>query len=900
MKNGLSLFFTLFLAALSFAQTTITGKAVDDGGKAIASASVTVEEPGKDVILAYAISNSKGEYKLTFNSAQNSVDIKVKAFNHKAQTKAVKNESQTLNFTLQSDVTEIEEVKIKTKLITKRGDTISYDLKNFENKADRTLSDVLKKLPGIEVNANGTILYQGEPLNKFYVNGKDLMEGGYGTINNSLPKDAVQKVEVMENHQPIKILQDKVSSESAAINVITKKSVTMTGRGEVGVGLDPLLWNVKLTPMFFGQKNQWVINYKANNNGESVEREGNTLGGFSRWEGRRRQASQKSWIGIESASTPNVPEKRYLLNNVHFLSANLLTNPFTNKDWELKANASYTNNAIERKDESITVYQEGSTVVPEGGTFYKKQNNNFYTNAAKGELIFNKNAKKGFFKNTTIWNGFWNDSNAAIDNRLPNQEKYSDQFLNSPSGSIQNSLSTIIPWKEKLFNVMSYVSYQKDKQTMDILPASYVEFGSTGPDTSNFDRLRQFTESSTMMVNHSASVGFTYKKFTFTPEVGLNLSFNAMNSDLAGIIGGAGSTLGKEYTNDIEWNEVQPYTQVNINYKSNRLNLNMTLPINFYGISYRDLAHNHALDTDKTVFEPNMFASYDFAQFFKIWAFAGQSYDLGSFGFFYGGDMLTRPTGVTRRFGSNMTMPENLSRNIGSRLEYRNPLNNLFFNIRYNFNSTDRNLMEQYTGNGFSSILNLISIDNTTKNQSYGAEIGKYFPSFKTNSSVSFTNSDSNSYSYFNSQLQESKINRQSVAFKLNNSYFSWMSVDYNISLNWTDNKNASVNSNVKSSGWTHNLATYFYPLENHTIGFFWDDLNSEARGQKFRNSFFDLSYQYTWAKKKVDFEVKWLNIANKKVYENISYDPKYLSTTTEMMYIRPSQVMFTVKFNFK
>ncbi len=33
------------------------------------------------------------------------------------------------------------------------------------------------------------------------------MEGGYVTINNSLPKDAVQKVEIMENHQPVKSLR---------------------------------------------------------------------------------------------------------------------------------------------------------------------------------------------------------------------------------------------------------------------------------------------------------------------------------------------------------------------------------------------------------------------------------------------------------------------------------------------------------------------------------------------------------------------------------------------------------------------------------------------------------------------------------------------------------------------
>ncbi|WP_332021373.1 carboxypeptidase regulatory-like domain-containing protein, partial [Kaistella sp.] len=226
MKFYASLFLTFLFSVIGFAQTTVSGRITDSDGQPVPSASVTIEEQGKDAIMAFSISNSKGEYKVSFTSPEPNVDLKIKAFNQKPVLKSIKNTTQNLNFSLESDATEIKEVKLKTKLITKKGDTISYDLKAFESKADRTLADVLKKIPGIEVNGDGSVLYQGEPINKFYVNGKDLMEGGYGTVNNSLPKDAVQKVEVMENHQPVKILQDKVPSENAGLNVVLKKTVT--------------------------------------------------------------------------------------------------------------------------------------------------------------------------------------------------------------------------------------------------------------------------------------------------------------------------------------------------------------------------------------------------------------------------------------------------------------------------------------------------------------------------------------------------------------------------------------------------------------------------------------------------------------------------------------------------
>ncbi len=895
MKNFISLFILLFAGVMMYGQQRIvSGKITDSDGQPVPSASVTVEAPGSDAILAYGISNSKGEYKVTFTTNTDNVDIKVKAFNQKSILKTIKSESQNLNFKMESEATEIKEVKIKTKLVTKRGDTISYDLKSFESKADRTLADVLKKIPGLEVQSDGTILYQGEAINKFYVNGKDLMEGGYAQISNALPKDAVSKVEVMENHQPVKILQDKVPSENAAINIKLKNKVTMTGRGEVGVGADPLLWNVKLTPMFFGQKNQWVVNYKSNNNGESVENEGNMLAFGNRWEGARSQASPRNWLSVDQASTPSLPEKRYLMNSVHFLSANLLTNPFKNKEWELKLNANYANNAVDRDSYRETVY-DPSDLFPDGATNSTSASNKFYTNSAKGQMIFQKNAKKGFFKNTTTWSGFWNEDRSTLN--IDDETKLNES-MSSPTGVISNSLSTIIPWKEKLVNFMSYLSYQKDRQRMTSLYSDFNDFN-TILNTDQLSRLDQRLALTTITANHSASVGLSYKKWTITPEAGLNLSYNSMDSQMYN----NQVLLGNSFQNDMKWNEVNPYVSTSLNYKGQALNLNIGLPVNFYDITYKDQIRDSSKKINKTVFTPSLWASYDFASFFKLWGFASMNYNFGDFGDLYEGNLLLNPRSISN---NESILPDNRSTNASTRLEYRNPLNNLFFNIRYSYGQNKKNLISrtQQFASG-AAITDLYEYDNKALSQSESAEIGKYFPNFKTNASVSFSNRDSNSYALIvnadeDEFLTETKTSGQSLALKFNNTFFSWLSLDYNISLNWSKNRNLYQNTVNKNSGWSHNLAAYLYPLENHTLGFFWDDMTTEQSGQHFRNSFYDLSYQYTWSKKKIDFEVKWLNIGNRKVYETVAYNASTLSTTRSIIKIRPSQVMFTVKFNFK
>lgn len=891
------------MVVFTFAQKTISGKITDDDGVAIPSASVTIEEPGKDAILAYGITNSKGEYKVTFTSQEPNVDLKVKAFNQKPLTKQISNSDQTLNFKMQSEATEIKEVQLKTKMITARGDTISYDLKAFNSKNDRTLADVMKKIPGIEVNTDGTILYQGNAINKFYVNGKDLMEGGYGTINNSLPKDAVQKVEVLENHQPVKILQDKVPSDQAAINIKLKNSVTMTGRGEVGSGFgDPWLWNVKLTPMFFGQKSQWVVNYKTNNMGEQVENEGNILAFGSAWEGKRSNTSQNTWLRVENAETPDLPVKRYLLNNVHYLSANYLTNIDKKKEWELKANANYTNNAVERESNSI------SRDIQQGIQFNTRFLNNFYTDKLKGELIFTKNAKKGFFKNTTTFSQYWNADRTFAERNDKFGFRSANEALESPTSSFQNSLSTIIPWKEKMVNFKSYISYQNDKQVLEISPASYLLIPYKEKDENEVKNMKfkpgtnalQSFRIKSLDTSHSANISFTTKGWTFTPQVGIDFStdklitnFDAITEDNKPDF----STLA--YENDLKFTRVNPSASVGINYKSESWSIFSSFPVNFNNIRAEDQFRNVSKSLNKVTFTPNIFAQYSFASFFKASMSGGISNNFGDIQTAYAGYILTSSGGFSIMSTKN-PIPQTTTKNGGLRLEYRNPLNNLFFNVGYRLSDAKNNLMASSVVNASGqSMTEYIELENKRTSNSYYAEIGKYFPKFKTNASFSFNNSLSKSQLIRNSALIDNKTNANTLGFKLNNTYFSWMSIDFNATKTWSKQSNAYLTGNLgKVEGYTHNLNVFFYPLENHTIGFYWDQINSKLGDTKFNNGFFDVSYQFSWAKKKMDFELKWMNIADRKVFEKVNVKDAIIEQTT--MQLRPSQVMLTVKFNFK
>lgn len=186
------------------------------------------------------------------------------------------------------------------------------------------------------------------------------------------------------------------------------------------------------------------MNYKTNNVGDGVENEDRLFAFGSAWAGYRTMVGQKNWLNVERTIKASLPEKRHLMNNVHFLSANLLTNPFKNKEWELKVNANYTNNAVERESYSHIKDLEVNQ------TYFTNILNHFYTNQLRGELIFTKNEKESFFKNAITFTRFWNTDRAFTDmNDKIYGMRNANESVESPTVSFQNALSTIIPWKKK-------------------------------------------------------------------------------------------------------------------------------------------------------------------------------------------------------------------------------------------------------------------------------------------------------------------------------------------------------------------------------------------------------------------------------------------------------------------
>lgn len=883
MKKILNALF-LLLISISYSQNIIRGKVINQDKEIIENASITIEDSSDDSVLAFSITDKNGDYKIDVENTNIKLNLVLTAINYEKIIQPINSISQVLNFTLKNKITKLEDVKIDIKEIQKRGDTLTYNIKSFEGKEDRTLSDILKKIPGIEVDSNGLIKYQGTAINKFYVEGKDLMAGGYGSLTNSMPKDAVTKLQVLENHQPIKALKNSVPSERAAINIKLKKDITLTGRAETGVGLSPFLWSAKITPMVFTKKYQYLLNYKSNNIGEDVTYELQTLSFDEGFEGLTFENQTGNWLNVSQSELPKIDENRYLLNKTQLFSANVLTN--ISKNWEIKANTSFHNNKINNNGNQfskVNIFDANGNL--QNTIEYSRLNNSLTkNNQLKSQIIFSKNSDKSFFKNTTTYKGNWN----SIQGSTLINSSYTNQYVSSPGYSFQNSLSAIFLVGKKLVNFKSTFNFINDLQNYFVEPINNINIPQFF--NINTEKVNQNVSEKTRSITNDASYIFSIKKLSIIPSIGFEIEDKNLKTNFTGenssneII-----SFGNNFSNNIVWKKYVPSSSFSINYIGETLTFNTNFPLKYYSLNAKDNDRSFERNITKLTFEPNFNAKYKFTTELSNTFYGSINNNFGNLNSIYPSYIFSALNFTNQNSG----IQQSISQKIGGNFEYKLILYNLFFNLNYQLSQdTSNNTISQNVLDNGQTIFQQISSKNTSINRNANIEISKYIPKIKSKVSLEYGISSSSNNIILNDNKQLINSNGNTFSFKANNNYYNWLTFDYNIF--YSINQRGSIN---KTNTLKSNLKILLYPVSNQTIGIYRDDYSYQFNNQNFRNQFVDLSYQYTIEKRKIDFELKWTNILNTKTYEEVILND--LGYTSNIIVIRPSQLFASVKFNF-
>lgn len=880
----------MLMVGITAAQSVITGTVTEEG-QPLLYATITAENPADSAVIAFAMTDAKGRYQLTVNTTLPKLLLRMRLMNYATRFISIDNTSQLQNFATHPKAVTLKEVIVRPPLIIRRGDTLSYNADAFAGKQDRTLADVLKKLPGMEVSESGQISVQGEPINKFYVEGKDLMGGRYGMVTNALPNKDVSRIEVLSNHQPIKMLQGKIPSIQPAINIRLKKAVSYTGRASAGLGLTPFLWTASATPMWFSKKQQVLLTYKTNNIGDNVPGEMKEQFFAAGFEGKTATNNTGNRLSIAGPALPAIPLQRYLLNEVHSLSANALTG--FGKDWELRLNVNYVN---DHQTQSGGNYTEIRTLYADGtaaATIQYRRNSNVALQLQQfnTRATITKNVKQSFLKNIFA---FRTDRNKHSGPMYFDNEPVSQQLL-SPGYSLQNSFSILMPvnkTKTRNLNLRSFINYVKENQDYFVQPAAVLNFAE--PQLQKAFPMYQQLSSRNVEIEKEASLAFRFKKFTWVPSFTwvlqnnqLQSALQAKDSSLRPIV------LSGNWRNAMEFTKSIAAAAMSINFDNEIFHFSLSLPFRQYHIAAGDKELQFNKTLNKSAFEPNMFLGYRWHPFWRITANAGISNTFSSVDNLYPGFIFSA-LGFTA-FRSEILQRRN--QRAGGGISYKNDLNNIFGHINYNYNNNNSNIILSRTigANGL-QVTEAVRMDNSESSGNFNTQVGRYFTYWRTNLQFNYNYGVFRTNTLLNNVLLPVKTAIQSFSAKLNINRFDWMSLEYDFS--FSASKRYATGITTPTQLYLHGMNAFFYPFKGNTIVGTWNNAVYQLNKQRFENKFFDLAWQYNLQKRKMDFEMKLLNIFNTQTYRQVVVSA--IETNSIYYTIRPRQLLFSVKFNLR
>lgn len=852
-------------------QTVISGRLADTAGEPIPNVSVLVHNIGSDLIMAYGFSDIDGNYEISFNLPADSLDIKTNSSFYEKITKRITNTSQTIDFVLKEEVYELKGVTVMARSIEKTGDTVEYFVDSFVGLEDKSIEDVLKKMPGIEVEGNGQILYQGLPIQKFYVEGMDLMDGQYATISKNLPHQSVASVEIYENHQPIQLLQDRIETDRASLNIKLSKDVTVTGSGEVGIGAYPLLWNANVTPMLFTNKMQMVASLQSNNIGKDLLNN-NMISYYQDADEEAPDADEE--LSIISSPIPLIEKSRYLDNTSHLANFNILA-PIS-KTTQMRVNLSYIND-LQKQNSS----QQNTYFLPNDTISYTETiSNKIYDSYLKGDVAIDRNDKKAYVKDKIEFSKRWNKSYGYV---LNNDENI-NQILNNQAMSVANDLRVLFPVGKHLLDFVSYNSYDNLPESLNVEPGVFEEIFNVGKPyqktSQHFDKERFFT-------NEALSGIFTFGNIIVSSKLGISHYQNKVKTNLA--VFPHENLLGHiSLINDVNHTYTKPYFSSRFEYKLRRATFVLNLPLSLNHATTNNREEKQELT--KVFLNPKLSFKYEFNNMFKINASGQYEQNIDNFENYYDNPVLSDYQNLF-----TMTAPMSVSdlTRANVRFTFNQPFYAINSSLSYTYQHRNSDIIYKYDidENG-ASYLQMIESPNTSDYHVINLNVKKFISVIKTTIGLKANLLHNTRHNILNGSLVENKNISASIMPNMMVTIKHWAHFNYSFNFNNIQ----TFSEDVKKSDVNylrHYCKLNIFPHRDHLI-----TLNSEIYSHLGKNYiYFDASYQYSIPKYKLDFELKCNNIFNNKLY--VSYYSGAFSIVESIYEIRPMEIFLSVKFRF-
>ena len=354
---NLYVFIVFFLFVITnLVSQTIKGTVNDSLGHPIFANILIKKDRTTKSVLQYTVTDNNGKFNLSLNQPLDSLTIEVSSLGYQTQYQSINistsnKQKYAFDFVLKDKLNQLNEVVLKTNTrIQIKNDTTTYNPNAFKDGTERTVEDLLKKLPGIEVKANGEIKFKGKSIKKLMLDGDDLFGSNYTLVSRNINVDIIDKIQGLDNFENNALLKGLQDSEDVALNIVLKKGKTdFSGNTNLNYGIENR-WDLYASELLVNNKVKAFTLFSYNNTGSNKSIY--NLNSELLIQNINKNRLEAKSILTEGYFGSILDESFHSMNSAFFNSNNAIFKIL--KKSSLKVNFGFYTNELKRTNESFT------------------------------------------------------------------------------------------------------------------------------------------------------------------------------------------------------------------------------------------------------------------------------------------------------------------------------------------------------------------------------------------------------------------------------------------------------------------------------------------------------------------------------------------------------------------
>ncbi|TDO96550.1 outer membrane beta-barrel protein [Flavobacterium sp. 245] len=311
------LFFLFCVAANAQNDIIIKGTVVDLNTQVpLEMATVYFTTVKDSAVIEYATTDKNGVFRINTKKINKPVFLKVNYMGYQTLVEEQKELVESKDFGklyLTENINALENVVIKTEAppVAVKKDTLEFNASAFKVRPDANVENLLKQLPGVDVDNDGKVTVNGREVTQFLVNGKAFFDKDGQMLLKNMPAEIIKKVQVSDfKTKKEELAKQESSSDNSSINftIDEKKNKGFFGKALAGYGSDDR-YESSLIMNFFNNNQKISVLASSNNinsTGFSMDDVFDNMGG-----GRNNSTNQPSSTSGKGITQSNLAGVNY-------------------------------------------------------------------------------------------------------------------------------------------------------------------------------------------------------------------------------------------------------------------------------------------------------------------------------------------------------------------------------------------------------------------------------------------------------------------------------------------------------------------------------------------------------------------------------------------------------------